>query len=206
METRCPFCTPSEYEERLVGSIGSFNVIATLGQITDGGHLLLVPRSHPICLGALENTAELGMSASRLCALLAKEYNTSNVTYFEHGMVGQTVPHAHLHVVPANVALDIGKRVHRDFPTCLVEGFVDFRSFHFAYALEQKPYLLWKESNESLSVCWNPPSSPQYFRNMVAEVLGRPERANWRNMDAKLDRKLYLETVQRLKKYFPSGG
>jgi hypothetical protein len=42
-----------------------------------------------------------------------------------------------------------------------------------------------------------------YLRIVAAEALGKPERANWRTMDAALDKKLYLETVSRLKPYFP---
>lgn len=112
--------------------------------------------------------------------------------------------HAHLHLVPEAVA--VGKRVRSDFPGCLVEEFADFHTFHFAYALEQRPYLLWKEPGGKLFVCWDPPAIPQYLRIVVAEALGKPERANWRTMDAALDRKLYLETVSRLKPHVAQGS
>ena len=51
-------------------------------------------------------------------------------------------------------------------------------------------------------VCWNPPAPPQYLRLIVAELLGHPERGNWRNMDPELDKQLGQETVDRLKLYF----
>ncbi|MDO8521012.1 MAG: hypothetical protein Q7S52_02765 [bacterium] len=204
MESNCPFCDRSKFEERLVGSIGSFNVIATLGQISEGGYLLLVSKEHAPCLGAMPNTRELAGAIAHLQAVFLKEYATPHVTLFEHGIVGQTVFHAHLHLVPEAVA--IGARVRKDFPDHSFEEFADVHTFRFGYAIEQKPYLLWQEPNGKLSVCWNPPAPPQYLRIVVAEALGKPERANWRTMDPVLDRKLWTETVTRLRVYIPQGA
>ena len=70
---------------------------------------------------------------------------------------------------------------------------------------KQKPYLYWRDAQTLFSqptVCWDPPAPPQYLRTITAEALGRPERANWREMDPELDRKLGAETVRRLKPYF----
>ena len=203
MDKHCPFCDPGQFEERLVGSIGSFHVIATLGQISEGGYLLLVPKVHTLCLGSLPNMRELEWAIAHMRNALMKEYAMRSVTLFEHGIVGQTVPHAHLHLIPEAVA--IGGRVRNDFPRHLIEEFADFRAFYFAYALEQRPYLLWKEQGGRISVCWRPPAPSQYLRIVVAEALEKPERANWRTMDATVDRKLYLETVSRLKSYIPQG-
>ena len=204
MDKNCPFCDHSKFEERLVGSIGSFNVIATLGQISEGGYLLLVSKEHTSCLGATPDTRELAGAIAHVEVALAKTYAQRSVTLFEHGIVGQTVLHAHLHLLPEAIA--IGERVRKDFPAHHVEQFADFHTFRFAYALEQKPYLLWREPGQKLSVCWNPPAIPQYLRIVVAETLGKPERANWRTMDPMLDRKLYTETVARLKPHLSQGA
>ncbi len=199
MEKSCPFCNRSQFEERLVGSIGSLNVIATLGQISEGGYLLLVSKEHTPCIGALPNTEGLEWAITHLEAALSREYGAQHVTLFEHGVVGQTVFHAHLHMIPEGVP--IGERVRKDFPDYPIQEFANLATFWSVYAGRQQPYLLWGEASGNLFVCWNPPAPPQYLRIVVAEVLGRPERANWRTMDAVLDRKLYLETVLRLKPY-----
>jgi len=49
----CVFCDRAQFEDRLVGETKDFFVIATLGQITDGGYVLLVPKEHIACMGAL---------------------------------------------------------------------------------------------------------------------------------------------------------
>lgn len=205
MDKPCPFCDRNQLgTERLIGSLGSLDIFATLGQISDGGYLLLIPRQHVPCLGAVPNVRELEQAIGRLRVVLAEEYRSFGVTMFEHGVVGQTVFHAHLHVIPENIA--IGRRVRGDFPHHPIEEFADFRAFHFAYALEQRPYLLWRECGGRILVCWNPPALPGYLRGVVGEALQKPERVNWRTMDPVLDRELYLATVSRLKPYFAGGA
>lgn len=200
MEKSCPFCSPSQFGERFIGEIGSFNVVPTLGQITEGGYVLLVSKEHIPCWGGACDERNLDRVVASLSAMLSKEYGGSPITIFEHGIVGQTVFHAHLHLIPETIA--IGARVRNDFPN-RIEQFEDFADFQLTYTFTERPYLLWREPGNKLSVCWNPPAPPQYLRTVVAEALGKPERANWRIMDAALDRKLYLETVARLKPYFP---
>lgn len=54
MESDCVFCDRSKFEERLCGETKDFWIIATLGQITDGGYVLLVPKRHVECVGAMD--------------------------------------------------------------------------------------------------------------------------------------------------------
>jgi len=46
MGDNCPFCDKKQFEERLIAEVDGFYLIATLGQITDGGYVLLVPKEH----------------------------------------------------------------------------------------------------------------------------------------------------------------
>ena len=49
----CVFCDRAQFEDRLVGETKDFFVIATLGQIIDGGYVLLVQKEHIASMGAL---------------------------------------------------------------------------------------------------------------------------------------------------------
>ena len=49
----CVFCDKKNFTERVVYENESAYVIASLGQITDGGYLLLVPKIHASCMGAM---------------------------------------------------------------------------------------------------------------------------------------------------------
>jgi diadenosine tetraphosphate (Ap4A) HIT family hydrolase len=208
VESNCPFCDRRQFEERLIAEVDGFYIIATLGQITDGGYVLLFPKEHVSCEGDYSEKQIHKANVALTCIeeFLFKEYKPASLTRFEHGIVGQTVKHAHLHVLP--VGLDLMPRIKKDFPMSPLDSFADVKKTLFELYQEKKsPYLSWgieDETGEGVKdwVCWNPPAPPQYLRIITAEALGRPERANWRTMDADLDRQLWSETVRRLKPYF----
>ncbi|MDP2668394.1 MAG: HIT domain-containing protein [bacterium] len=197
----CVFCDKSQFAERLCGETKDFWIIATLGQITDGGYLLLVPKRHVECVGAMmsEEAGEMEILIYRTTGVLYKEYKHRPVA-FEHGIVGQTIKHAHIHMIPQY--LELFKTIKKNFPACMTSEYYSFESLAKNYSLIQRPYLLWKDNIQVTDIIWDPPAPLQYLRIIVAEALGRPERANWRNMDPELDKKLWSETVEHMKPYF----
>ena len=202
MEIGCVFCDRTKFEERLVGETQEFWNIATLGQISNGGYMLLVPKSHVSCIGAMEQEKInlLAAAEKKMRFVLSAAYNARHIAFFEHGIVGQTVKHAHLHFIPEK--LSIAKRIQKDFPDSEIITINSWNELPKLYKKTQKPYLLWRDAELETRVCLNPPAPPQYLRIVVAEALGRPERANWRNMDPELDKRLWSETVTWLKPYF----
>ncbi|MBI2108756.1 MAG: HIT domain-containing protein [Parcubacteria group bacterium] len=217
MEKDCPFCNRETFKERIITETNEFFVIATLGQITDGGHVLVFPKRHVICMNLLTEKEQVKLTHLLLYVedLVHDEYGAYNgstvgersVILFEHGIVGQTVKHAHLHIVPAHV--DLTTKMLQDFPETLYEQFnfvtngipEGVGKIGDGYLLSRPPGV-----DQKTDIIWDPKGVPaQYFRTRLAEALGRPERANWRDMDPKIDRKLWSETVERLKKYFSVG-
>ncbi len=202
----CVFCDRNQFEERLCGETKDFWIIATLGQITDGGYTLLVPKRHVECLGAMTESeiALMVLVKDTIEIALAKEYGIGAEIVFEHGIVGQTIKHAHLHLMPASC--NISNKIVTDFlyqDLTILPIPTAFNLLKKLYCLRKEPYLLWRDGTSlRTKVLWNPPAPLQYLRTVVAEAVGRPERANWRNMDPELDRKLWSETVKRLKPYF----
>ncbi len=204
MENNCVFCDWTKFEERLVGEKGNFWIVATLGQISNGGYLLLIPKRHISCFGAMEESEinKIEIIKTEICQIISREYGFLPGIIFEHGIVGQTIKHAHLHIIPE--FWDITKRIRSDFPEnemMEIKSLIDLRNL---YAKRQEPYLLWKDYalDQSYTVCWNPKARLEYLRILVAEALGRPERGSWRNIDPELDKQLWTETVIRLKKIF----
>ena len=65
MEQNCPFCDISKLRERLIAEVDGFYVVATLGQITDGGYVLLIPKRHVSCIGAMDE-AEINAAGALL--------------------------------------------------------------------------------------------------------------------------------------------
>jgi len=161
----------------------------------------LVPKRHVECIGAMEKQEadKLESLADFARGVLFKEYNKPSII-FEHGIVGQTIKHAHMHIVPADVKLL--EKITKDFPMSGTSYFSSLSSLCHVYSILKRPYLLWRDFAWINGIIWDPPAPLQYLRIVVADALGRPERANWRTMDPELDKKLWSETVRRLKPYF----
>ena len=131
MEKNCVFCDRIKLEERLIHESEDFYVVATLGQITDGGYVLLIPKEHTLCMGALAPERAISMLgleveiyralSSEYCRFCSEPYP---VTVFEHGIVGQTIKHTHLHFVPAEI--DFTPKIHADFSISEIESDYQF--------------------------------------------------------------------------------
>ncbi len=200
----CVFCNRANFEERLVGITEDCYVIATLGQITDGGYVLIVPREHVSCIGAFsqEQMQRLLRARLRVCWALSMEYQLEGgpLIAFEHGIVGQTIRHAHLHLMPAGINLT--PLVAADFPEANKETLPGISGLGERYCAMRQPYLFWTTPAGERIVCWNPAAPPQYLRLAAAHALGRPDRGDWRKMDPALDRTLWQDTVRLLGPYF----
>ena len=164
-----------------------------------------MPKAHIPCIGAVPGSSELLRTISEAINIaercFEREYRTEALTVFEHGIVGQTIGHAHFHLLPAN--LSFTERIRNDFPATEIEEIEGDESVPKRYARSFEPYLYWASRLDNKGwVCWNPPAPPQYLRTVAAKLLGRPERGDWHMMDPELDRKLWSETVRRLKPYF----
>ncbi|HSV94757.1 MAG TPA: hypothetical protein VLH94_02145 [Spirochaetia bacterium] len=197
----CVFCDPAKISERTIATIRNINIVATLGQITEGGYTLLIPTEHSSCLGACDkNTIQSIDSLSRLVSsVLIAEYR-KGVTIFEHGIVGQTIKHSHLHLLPTKINLT--KRIFLDFPKSEIQIVKDLSELQSAYQTRQEPYLLWSVPDNLYAVRWNPPAPSQYFRTVCAELLGVPERADWKTIPPEKDEILIKETIRRLTPFF----
>ena len=209
VEGACVFCDKKNFGERLIAETPSLYYVATLGQITDGGYTLVIPKRHVSCLGAMEESELAGVEGAMRDAAEAidAEYGVKPVI-FEHGIVGQTVPHAHLHLMPAEIRLD--ERVTKDFPQAELTVMSSFGLISRLYRGTEKKYLLWNVparpwlQNDGMTLfeaVWDPPAPPQYLRIVAAELTGKPDRANGRTMAPELDKKLWSETVARLAPY-----
>jgi diadenosine tetraphosphate (Ap4A) HIT family hydrolase len=97
----CPFCNAPDFE-RLIVQDDCWYSIATLGQIAPG-YVPAIPKEHLPCIGAVSviDLPHLMELQAELFEAISAEYTETNpkietpAIMFEHGMVGQTVKHAH---------------------------------------------------------------------------------------------------------------
>ncbi len=202
--SNCAFCDRKNLEERIIAENDNLYVVATLGQITEGGHVLVLPKKHLRCMGEMpkEDLPGFAKCMDLVSKALAFEYSVPRIgiSFFEHGIVGQTIPHAHVHIVPARMYFS--EQVKKDFPSCRHWTYSSWEEVLHYFKKTQKPYILRKRSPGVFDVLWDPPAEAQYLRTVLAKSLGVPNRANWRLIDPEADKVLWSETVRRLKPHF----
>jgi histidine triad (HIT) family protein len=97
----CAFCNREATRDTLLYEGRDFYVIADHAPIAEA-HVLLIPRDHYPHLAALP--PHLHDEFESLKALLGDFVldNYGSLTYWENGVFGQSVPHAHLHAISVN--------------------------------------------------------------------------------------------------------
>ncbi|HEU5439893.1 MAG TPA: HIT family protein [Ktedonobacterales bacterium] len=98
----CAFCDRAALSGVLLET-ERFLLLADHAPLVEG-HLLIIPRDHISCYGAApaELDDELCALKRRIAGFLASAYRAP--FFFEHGVFGQTVFHAHLHALPLGAA------------------------------------------------------------------------------------------------------
>jgi ATP adenylyltransferase len=183
---QCFMCSELHQESRELWnepllSTEHFVVVPSLGAMLPGW-LLIVPREHQLTISECSSQVyeELEELKSETTLLLESTYETG-VVEFEHGpnrpnlRVGCSVDHAHLHAVPvAENLLDSAITMFPDIQWQRTNGtamFGDVGGRSYLYFSDQS-------RNEYLSTSNQLPS--QMFRQVIAELIGRPNEWNWR--------------------------
>ncbi len=197
----CIFCNFSNIKVRTIDTALNIHVVASLGQITDSGYLILIPMKHSPCIAAMKKGDVVNMQEvlDETITVLEEEYKKP-IIVFEHGIVGQSIQHSHLHLVPAN--FNLTPLIKADFPNNDIELVKNLNHLKLLYKKRNVPYLFWSTPHNEHLVCWNPPAPPEYLRLQTAKLLKVPERGKWREMDEKLDKKLITQTIEKLTPIF----
>ena len=74
MDSNCIFCDRTQIEERIIAEDRDWYLIASLGQITDGGYTLVIPKRHVSCVGAMNELEINGIETLMLRTSDAIEY------------------------------------------------------------------------------------------------------------------------------------
>ena len=178
IKANCPHCDPSSHAfAYLLEQTENFYIVCDAHPIIEG-HILIIPKQHISCIGAYskELFREFLILDEKVSQFLLKEYKA--ISSFEHGILGQTVFHSHIHYLPFS-----GK------PTDIVlegEDKIDtLTKFSELQAILEKSggYLFFSIGKNKWTV--NPAiAAPRFFRDRFANSFGRPERGNWKIMIA----------------------
>lgn len=128
------------------------------------GHLLIIPRPHLACYGALPRPldGEFEGLKQRMAAFLADAY--APPVFFEHGLVAQTVPHAHLHAVPTEGGPALLSELAASRDATRADGLNSVRRWYG----RRGPYVYYEQREQSLLL----PPDETPAGNLKAAFLG----------------------------------
>lgn len=137
------------------------------------GHILIIPREHISCMGALSKQlfsrfAELYKQVK----IFINEYY-GQLAVFEHGVTGQTVFHAHIHFLPFENTID---SIIPEADLLKEINSVDRLKTEF----EQCGKYLYTETGNRKWLTDTSLGHPRFFRERFGKILGAEKRANWK--------------------------
>ena len=120
----CPFCNRDKTQDYLLHESDNFYVIADFAPVAEA-HVLLIPRHHYPHLASIpaELEDEFHALKAHIGDFVRQHYG--RISYWENGVFGQSVPHAHLHSL--SVEMDTGLISSHGAP---VASLSDLRSHH----------------------------------------------------------------------------
>lgn len=184
-ERKCLHCDTDSFALRYpLMEVADFRIVCDTHPLARG-HTLIIPKLHLPCVGAFGCTLfSAFMEVYHLVtSFLCSEY--SGFAAFEHGVVGQIVHHAHVHLLPFTGG--VAEIVPEQQMLRRISSVSDLQTI---YAKEGGYMFLQIES--AMYVVAQDLASPGFFRERFADALGNPGRGDWRK----------AHTSPRLMRYF----
>jgi ATP adenylyltransferase len=172
-----------DYWNRPLFESANFVVIPSLGSLVEGW-VLIVPKRHFICMGALsaDLLAELEQAKTTVAATLRQRYG--EICAFEHGphalnrQVGCGVDHAHLHLVPLQFDLRSAAEPFTPSEVHWVSGTLESCRAIFD---KGQDYLYIEQPLGHGRIAAHTQLGSQTLRKAIAAHLGVSEQFSWRD-------------------------
>lgn len=191
IKENCPHCGANFFAlKHPLKETDNFWVVCDVHPISKG-HILIIPKSHLSCIG--EYPPALYSEFINLYNEFSEfiEAKFGSVSTFEHGKIGQTVFHSHIHLVPfKGSSLEIvPEGVEKISKINDLNELVEIYKRDGAYLFFSIGKSLWIVD---ISI-----AAPRFFRDRFAAALGHTERGNWKEM--RLNKELMLQANQDIK-------
>jgi len=189
MNVDCRLCSEKDL---VLEETSHYKILAEKYPIIEGT-VLITTREHLPChaVGVELYKDELELVKIKVANILKTKYN-SKLIFFEHGIVGQTIPHAHLHSIPTPIS--VIKKAIVDNPHLKT---ISLKELPTLYKNKHSYYLI--EENNHIYAGEPTIIKPGYFRELIANAVGDLSLSNWKTFS---DTKL-LNSVYQLKSSWP---
>jgi len=197
----CRLCQGVDRQDRWNKAIfetKNFLVLPSLGALVEGW-LLIVPKNHYICVGALpsELSEEFSELKQYVRDMLQSIYGAA--IFFEHGPyrqscdVGCGVDHAHLHVLPAPAEGNLTALTLEYLPDGVSWSLASEDDCRKAF-LSEREYLYFEDQTGLSHIAIGEGFVSQTFRRVIAKLKQKDDEYNWRqhpqieNVDSTIER------------------
>lgn len=175
------------YVRRIPIENDDFAVIPSLGPLVPG-HILLCPKGHVKSIALIDVSFWPNFDEFKcLVKDTLKLTYDKEIHFFEHGNAQNsatplcTVEHAHLHAFPAS-RINFANHTDHRIPWIRIDPGIE----NFSYLVNKREYLYYEspDGEAYVAVTENLLLGSQYFRKVVAKVLGHYELWNWKKRQA----------------------
>ena len=176
----------------------NFNVVADDNPLVEG-HILIIPKENISCVGEFsdELLTEFGQLYDQTSDFLQKSYGL--VSTFEHGKIGQTIYHAHVHLLP----------YEGDVKSIIPEGENNLTKINTMQdvqnAYKQGGQYLFLSVGDDKWLVDPKLGYPRFFRDRFATALGMEGQGDWQKMkDDPIMKQINQLRIQNLEKKWNS--
>lgn len=174
---------PNDFWNKPLLESRNFAVVPSLGSLVEGW-VLVVPKAHFICVGALPPELFQEMQHVQRAAAVTLRRQYGELCAFEHGphaaelRVGCGVDHAHLHLLPLD--FDLAIAASRLMPPGARWEAADASACRSAFR-EGLDYLYVEQPLGRGRIAVHADFGSQVLRRAIAKHLGTPEKFDWRS-------------------------
>jgi len=177
IRANCPHCDPTSqaFKHRLEET-DDFWIVCDAHSI-EPGHILIIPKTHLSCIGEYDDAtlAKFMPLHAKVMKFLHEEYGQP-VGVFEHGKLGQTVFHSHVHYMPfvgtpTDIVPEGANKLSPLANLSDLKGIFGREGGYLYFGIDDAMWTV----DTSLA-------APRFFRDRFARALGVPEYGNWKAM------------------------
>lgn len=176
MDNNCPHCVRTSFAfKHPLSDTKNFLVVCDVHPLVEG-HILIIPKEHISCVGEYPSELmwEFNSLYEKVSNFVKKTYGA--VASFEHGVIGQTVFHSHVHFLPfkgsvKDIVPEGENRLKKLLSIFDLKEIFESEKGYLFFSIEDKMYTVDQILGQ-----------PRFFRDRFAKAVGKPERGNWKTM------------------------
>lgn len=193
----CVFCTPPN--KKILLETPNFFVSFDASPLTEG-HLLIHTKDHIGCAAEVDpdQQQELLILKSLIGRMVTDIYGS--VSFYEHGRAGhcsiiiddKICHHFHLHALP--ITATVNETIAERFRPLVVEDYKQLPSLYEEYGT----YLYFENfKGEMYYFPVKDDLEPHYFRTIISDAIGTPDRADYKTYTNLADINAFIEKVNQ---------